>query len=749
MDVNTRNDTDVDQHATESISGPPGATTSETLTPAEEWVGGNLTSASLRGVRLLEILGGPIRPFHEWKWQEAACFKKTCEGEAAEESSSPTKTEACFSTDSIHHGTDPYVGRRNNSLSFLTYKSIVESFDWGMLEKVSGSSSSPCGRSQATETALKALQPLLANYTTVPNARQLPGCSASGGGAQTSTSSLCIIMVGLPARGKTFLAHKISRLLDWHGFKSKVLNVQMAWRRLLLQHKRQDVPLLLSSCSADNLSSSAVVATDLSSVTPGAKAEPIKCCSSAPCLRKFVNKRSVSNPGRPQSRGHCSSERTTPNKSNYVSAEDFFELVADPNSVARRLYRRVLRGYAEDAKNFFAHGGDVLIVNDDFPTEELRGEAEALFSPLASQTFFMEVIRDRKMNQTFNELKVKDTSEYPTGVDVAEATEDFARRLKYFETFYTTLSSSSSLTGDYECLETTAAAANVSRKSVTAGGKTERGRRRHVRLLDSSEIEVCGITGYLPSRILSYVINLTQHKVQHPIYLVRHGESLYNVENRIGGDPGLTANGEQQANELLGFLASLKEHYVAEANKARGAEAWKNNRDAKECDLCDGQCEHVDEHQDVVEIWTSQLRRAVQTVKNGEQLLGIKLLRRSNLNEIHAGICENFTYKEVHAKYPLIDHFRKNNKYTFRYPEGESYQDMVMRLEPVITELDNADRVVVVVAHQAVLRVLLAYFGSRSAESCVCLEVPHRTVWRCTYNSKGIASLDEMRFDAQ
>ena len=36
---------------------------------------------------------------------------------------------------------------------------------------------------------------------------------------------LVLIMVGLPARGKTYTARKISRYLSWKGFKTKVFNV--------------------------------------------------------------------------------------------------------------------------------------------------------------------------------------------------------------------------------------------------------------------------------------------------------------------------------------------------------------------------------------------------------------------------------------------------------------------------------------------------------------------------------------------
>lgn len=54
-----------------------------------------------------------------------------------------------------------------------------------------------------------------------------------------------------------------------------------------------------------------------------------------------------------------------------------------------------------------------------------------------------------------------------------------------------------------------------------------------------SGIETHNILGYLPEKIRSYVINLTLSP-NRIIYLSRHGKSLYNIEDRIGGNPDLS-----------------------------------------------------------------------------------------------------------------------------------------------------------------------------------------------------------------
>lgn len=81
---------------------------------------------------------------------------------------------------------------------------------------------------------------------------------------------------------------------------------------------------------------------------------------------------------------------------------------------------------------------------------------------------------------------------------------------------------------------------------------------------------------------------------------------------------------------------------------------------------------------------------------------------------MNQGICEEMTYEEIAEKYPTDFAARDQNKFSYRYPRGESYEDLVARLEPVIMELERQGNVLVV-SHQAVLRCLLAYFLDKSA----------------------------------
>jgi len=193
--------------------------------------------------------------------------------------------------------------------------------------------------------------------------------------------------------------------------------------------------------------------------------------------------------------------------------------------------------------------------------------------------------------------------------------------------------------------------------------------------------------GTLESRIVSWLMNI--HISPRPIYLTRHGESEYNVLGRIGGDSRLSPRGCEYAEKLAEYL---NEQQIPD-----------------------------------IRVWTSWLERTIQTAEgiNGQQE------RWKALNEINAGSCEELTYEEIAEKFPAEFAARDLNKLTYRYPGGESYQDIVARLEPVIIELERQGNVVIV-GHQAVLRCLLAYFLEKPLADLPYIKVPLHTLIKIT-----------------
>ena len=135
-------------------------------------------------------------------------------------------------------------------------------------------------------------------------------------------------------------------------------------------------------------------------------------------------------------------------------------------------------------------------------------------------------------------------------------------------------------------------------------------------------------------------------------------------------------------------------------------------------------------------MWTSTLRRTIQTARP----LGASWpqVQWRALDEIDAGACEGLTYAEIKAAQPEEYAARMQDKLRYRYPRGESYLDVIQRLEPVIIEIERQRTPVLIVAHQAVLRCLYAYFMSRRVEEVPHLDMPLHSIIRLTPSSYGV-----------
>ena len=202
------------------------------------------------------------------------------------------------------------------------------------------------------------------------------------------------------------------------------------------------------------------------------------------------------------------------------------------------------------------------------------------------------------------------------------------------------------------------------------------------------------VHGFLSSNAVYFLMNL--HLVRRPVLLTRHGESEFNAAGRIGGDSELTDRGEAYARSLRAYLDS----------------------------------EFGDEE---VVVWTSTLRRTRRTA----ELLGRDYTEWRALDEIEAGICNGLTYAEIKERYPEDYQSRSEDKLAYRYPRGESYLDVIERLSALIIEIERQRKPLLIVAHQAVVRVLFAYFTHAPLRQCPFIEVPLHAVMKVTPSSFG------------
>ncbi|XP_013604493.1 PREDICTED: 6-phosphofructo-2-kinase/fructose-2,6-bisphosphatase-like isoform X1 [Brassica oleracea var. oleracea] len=219
---------------------------------------------------------------------------------------------------------------------------------------------------------------------------------------------------------------------------------------------------------------------------------------------------------------------------------------------------------------------------------------------------------------------------------------------------------------------------------------------------NGGQIQVNNISGYLPGRIVFFLVNT--HLTPRPILLTRHGESMDNVRGRTGGDSVTSESGKIYAKKLANFVEKR----------------LKNEKAAS--------------------IWTSTLQRTILTAGS---IVGFPKVQWRALDEINSGVCDGMTYEEIKKNMPEEYESRLKDKLRYRYPRGESYLDVIQRLEPVIIELERQRAPVVVISHQAVLRALYAYFADRPLKEIPQIEMPLHTIIEI---QMGVSGVQEKRY---
>jgi broad specificity phosphatase PhoE/predicted kinase len=393
-----------------------------------------------------------------------------------------------------------------------------------------------------------------------------------------STDRLVVVMVGLPARGKTYIARKLARYLRWQGRRARVFNVGNYRRERL-----------------------------------GAQ-----------------------------------------------QPADFFD-PTNPEGVEAR--RQMAQAALDDMLGWLEREGEVGIYDATNSTRERRAWVRAACEAHGCRVLFVESVCDDPDVLEHNVRETKLRSPDYQEVDPERAVADFHRRIAMYARAYEP----------------------VAEPDASWVRIVDAGRQLHVNQLQ----------GYLPSRIVPFLMNL--HLSPRTIWLTRHGESAFNPQDRIGGNPDLTGRGRAYGDALRSFFAERAP--------------------------------------DDLIVWTSTLHRTRQTAER----MGRKYRPWKPLDEIDAGLFDGMTYAQVRATAPDEYMARAQDKLRYRYPRGESYLDVLQRLDPVLIELERQRRPVLIVAHNAVIRGLYAYFADEPAERVPHLDVPLHTLIELTPRAYGAA----------
>lgn len=390
---------------------------------------------------------------------------------------------------------------------------------------------------------------------------------------------LVIIMVGLPARRKTFLSLRLQRYLEWQGVRVRIFNVGA--------YRREALGLGSSRSGFFN-----------------------------PRVKAFAKER---------------------------------------EAIAKRCFA--------DLAGWLKEGGEIVIYDATNVTSARRDYLKDECVRNGFDYLFVENICDNpEILGDIVDSKITTSADYREE-DPVIAREDFRRRIEHYRSVYETVDRGSPYI-----------------KIFNFGEKVEK--------------------NFGPSALFEEIaeflgnINLTEKN----IFITRHGETLFNLEDRIGGDSVLTAKGADYARRLGDFFRGMD-----------------------------------------IAVFTSEKKRTMETalcIDGSKTAL-------PELNEISSGVCDSMTYGEIASKYPDIDRGRGADKLNFRYPQGESYLDLIQRVKKAVVKIESRRKDVLVIAHRAVNRCLFSYFVPTPLEQVPYIEMPLDRVLRI-YRRKALYGHESM-----
>jgi broad specificity phosphatase PhoE/predicted kinase len=326
------------------------------------------------------------------------------------------------------------------------------------------------------------------------------------------------------------------------------------------------------------------------------------------------------------------------------------EFYAPTNTEGSTLREHIAMINIGRAKDYLAGKGQVAVLDATHASKQRRNKLSRLLDD--HPVLFVECINE---DQTILEASVLRKITLPEFSHLSRdaAIESFNRRITYYQTIYSPLDD-----------------------------------ERNFVILDSLHNKIIKeeISDTIPfyDRIRDFLVTDTVKN----LFLVRHGETYFNLENRIGGDSELTENGWNQARAIAGYFSNVRIPFIFISTKKR----------------------------------TKETAIPVQAAQKDCETIAMK-----EFDEIDSGICECMSYQEIREKFPRIYGARKKDKYHYIYPDGEGYVTMKNRIYTGIKKalyLSGTSDRIMIIGHRAVNRMILAHFLYRRQEDVPYIYVP-------------------------
>jgi len=493
-------------------------------------------------------------------------------------------------------------------------------------------------------------------------------------------SKIVIVMVGLPARGKSYITKKIARYLNWLQHDTRIFNVG--------ERRRVAAAAPVPSPRPKDARAISATTTSLNGI-PKAPATP---------------------PAKIHINGKTPPE--TPLEKLPMPALDLDDQPAEPmdpqtaqffdpnNEKAAHIRDDIAMATLDELLDYILdHGGSVGIFDATNSTLERRKMVMQKIRDRAGPELGVLFLESLCIDETILEsnMRLKLSGPDYKEQDPVTALEDFKKRVALYE-----------------------------QKYVPLGAYEEKNNMPYVQMIDvGRKVVAHQVGGFLSAQLVSYLLNFNLAARQ--IWITRHGESIDNVNGKIGGDSDLSDYGHAYARALTAFTKHERQVWgIYQRDKALSTHFPPQEGDTTppNPDYNHGEEDGVHASKSFC-VWTSMLKRSIQTAQYfDEDDFDIKQMKM--LDELNAGTMEGLTYEEIMTKHASEYQLRKSDKLHYRYPGagGEGYLDIINRLRAVIVEVERMTDHVLLVGHRSIARVLLAYFMGLKREDVADLDVP-------------------------
>jgi 6-phosphofructo-2-kinase len=229
------------------------------------------------------------------------------------------------------------------------------------------------------------------------------------------------------------------------------------------------------------------------------------------------------------------------------------------------------------------------------------------------------------------------------------------------------------------------------------------------------------LRGFLSGGIASYLTTFNLSPRQ--IWITRHGQSVDNRLGKLGGDSSLTERGHIFAQSLYNFTTYKRKQWLVEQSRKIAQSSFPPMPG-------DHTPPYPEPHLELEEknfcVWTSMLKRSVETAEYFDADDDYDVKHWEMLNELNTGQFEGMTYEEIAERHPEEYRKRAQDKLHYIYPGvgGEGYLQIIARLRDMVREMERITDHVLIVGHRSICRVLMAYFMDLGPDDIADLDVP-------------------------